>query len=195
MTGIAKGLSAIGLTPPAVEPSPGIALAIRLYSDFQQIVDFRMPGVAVLGLDERPPRGRGWGPSPSHLMGAALGACLGAALLARLRGEGADVRDMRTEVTGSFARDARGVRRLDRVAVRLSPIIEPGPAPTMPSAEWLIEQSVVAQSLGPSVRVELTITPEPATPRPEYEHIAGPPPRVSGGSLTHRGTVLTILGE
>jgi organic hydroperoxide reductase OsmC/OhrA len=148
------------LPPPAVEPDSGFSLSIRLYSGFEQIVDFKLPGVAVLGLDERPPKGNGWGPSPSRLLGAALGACLGASLLAWLRARGTDVRDMHTHVTGSFGRDSAGRRTIDRLDVRLVPIVESPHAVALPTVTELFDASVVARSIDSGIDVRLTITPE-----------------------------------
>lgn len=67
------------LSPSVADAGSEFALTVHRYRDFQQIVDFHLPGVAVLGLDECPPHGRSWGPSPMHLLGSAVGACLAGA--------------------------------------------------------------------------------------------------------------------
>ncbi|HKH90401.1 MAG TPA: OsmC family protein [Gemmatimonadaceae bacterium] len=146
--------------PPIVEPKADYSLSIRLYADYEQVVDFRMPGVAVLGLDECPPAGHGWGPSPAHLVGAALGACLGARLLAWLRERGVDVDDMRTDVTGSFGRGADGERRIAGISVQLSPIMASTRSVAMISPAELRQGSIVAQSLAADIDLNLSITPE-----------------------------------
>ena len=66
-------------SPHPADVASEFALTVHRYRDFQQIVDFHLPGVAVLGLDECPPHGRSWGPSPMHLLGSAVGACLAGA--------------------------------------------------------------------------------------------------------------------
>ena len=147
-------------TSPVVEPESAFSLSIRLYSGYEQIVDFKLPGVAVLGLDERPPKGNGWGPSPSRLLGAALGACLGAALLAWLREHRVDVRDMRTDVIGAFKRDSSGRRTIERLDVRLIPIVASPEALALPSVAELLEASVVARSIGRGIDVHVSIVPE-----------------------------------
>ena len=58
---------------PASEPRSTFSLSLHRYTDYQQVVDFRLPGVAVLGVDERPPLGNGWGPSPAHVLGRMIG--------------------------------------------------------------------------------------------------------------------------
>lgn len=148
------------LAPPAVEPDAGFSLSIRLYANYEQIVDFKLPGVAILGLDECPPTGNGWGPSPAHLLGAALGACLGARLLSWLREQGVAVSDMRTDVSGSLGRDADGQRRIAQIQVRLSPTIQSTPPVAMVAPAELLRQSLVARSLEKKIDIQLSITPD-----------------------------------
>lgn len=145
----------------ATGSNPAFALAINLYSDYQQIVDFRLPGVAVLGLDERPPLGHGWGPSPVQLLGSAVGACLGSALLRAIRDAGAEVIDLRTDVSGRIESD-----RLDRphvvsITVRLTPIVTTRSAlEAVPSPERLARLSMVADILRSDLGLWIAITPE-----------------------------------
>ena len=107
----------------ASEPRSTFSLSLRRYSDFQQVVDFRLPGVAVLGVDERPPLGHGWGPSPAHVLGSALGACLGSALLLVMQGAGVEVLDLRTDVSGAIQRDTLGQPHVTSISVRLTPVV------------------------------------------------------------------------
>jgi uncharacterized OsmC-like protein len=159
-----KSIAASGTSTPALTAtaSPSaFALAINLYSDYQQIVDFRMPGVAVLGLDERRPLGHGWGPSPVQLLGSALGACLGSALLRAIRDAGAEVVDLRTDVSGRIEKD-----RLDRphvvsITVRLTPVVSARSAlEAVPSPERLAKLSMVADVLRSDLGLWIAITPE-----------------------------------
>ena len=173
--------------PPVVDAEPGFSLSIRLYTDYEQIVDFHLPGVAVLGLDERPPTGNGWGPSPAHLVGAALGACLADGLLSWLREQGIEADDMRTDVTGSFAHDADGQRRIGRMTVRLSPIIKSARPAAMLAPTALLQRSVIAQSLGRDVDVQVVIAPEVPSRSPR----AARPNDLSAAVLT---TVIPAAG-
>lgn len=147
------------LTPPAIEPQRGFSLSIGLLNGYQQIVDFRMGGVAVLGVDECPPNGHGWGPSPAHLLGSALGTCLAGALLKSLRDANVEVLDLRTHVTGTMRRDARGQSYLSGISVKLTPVVTRETA-SIPSARQLAERSMIADALRSDLDVRVAITPE-----------------------------------
>ena len=146
---------------PAVEPNSGFSLGIRLYCDYEQVVDFRMPGVAVLGLDERPPVGHGWGPSPAHILGSALGADLGATLLRLLRAANVDPLDLHTEVSAGFSNDTLGQPRVSSMVVRLSPILASAEEmAALPTPERLAEQSLIVDCLRLNIGLHVVITPD-----------------------------------
>jgi hypothetical protein len=170
-------------TPPAAstEAPSGFSLAIHLYSNYQQIVDFRMPGVAVLGLDECPPVGRGWGPSPSHLLGASLGACLGGALLQELRDAGAEVVDLFTNVSGAIRKDVTGHPHVASMNIRLTPVVTARSAlEAMPSPERLAQRSMIADALRTDLGLWIAITPEVrSTARAASRDVARAPKRVT----------------
>jgi uncharacterized OsmC-like protein len=159
-----KSIAASDTSTPALTAtaSPSaFALAINLYSDYQQIVDFRMPGVAVLGLDERRPLGHGWGPSPVQLLGSALGACLGSALLRAIRDAGAEVTDLRTDVSGRIEKDRLDRAHVVSITVRLSPVVSARSAlEAVPSPERLAKLSMVADVLRSDLGLWIAITPE-----------------------------------
>ncbi|PYP79997.1 MAG: hypothetical protein DMD35_06700 [Gemmatimonadetes bacterium] len=160
MTSFLTASAASTLAPPAIEPKSSFSLAIHRYTNYQ-IVDFRLPGVAVLGLDDRPPMGRGWGPSPEHLLGSALGACLGAALLRVMRAAGAEVLEIRTDVSGAIQGDALSRERVTGITVRLIPVVASrSDLDVVPSAERLAELSLVADALRPDLHLSVAITPE-----------------------------------
>ena len=161
MTQLSSAYTLNRLGGPTVEPTSDFSLAIRLYSDYEQIVDFRMAGVAVLGLDERPPVGRGWGPSPAHMLGSALGADLGGTLLRCLRTANVDPIDLHTEVCGSFLNDAVGRPHLSSLVVRLTPVLaSEEDAAAIPTAERLTEQCAIADCLRSDIVLHIAITPE-----------------------------------
>ncbi len=69
--------------------------------------------------DEPPPLGEGSGPDAARLLAGAVGNCLSASLLLCLQKSRVTVRDLRTEVTLSIARNEQGRLRLSRGAVRI----------------------------------------------------------------------------
>ena len=161
MTRYSTAPAASPLAPSASEPRSTFSLSLRRYSDFQQVVDFRLPGVAVLGVDERPPIGHGWGPSPSHVLGSALGACLGSTLLLIMQGAGAEVLDLRTDVSGAIQRDTLGQPHVTSISVRLTPVVpKRADLDTIPSPARLAERSMIADSLRSDLGLWIAITPE-----------------------------------
>jgi uncharacterized OsmC-like protein len=161
MTRYTTAPAASPFAPSASEPRSTFSLSLRRYSDFQQVVDFRLPGVAVLGVDERPPIGHGWGPSPSHVLGSALGACLGSTLLLIMQGAGAEVLDLRTDVSGAIQRDTLGQPHVTSISVRLTPVVaKRSDLDTIPSPERLAERSMIADSLRSDLGLWIAITPE-----------------------------------
>ena len=69
------------------KPAPGapeektFEITIEQQQGYQFLVDFGLPGVAPLLVDEPPPLGEGAGPGPSRLLAAALGNCLASSAL------------------------------------------------------------------------------------------------------------------
>jgi len=145
----------------ATEPRTTFSLSLHRYADYQQVVDFRLPGVAVLGVDERPPVGHGWGPSPAHVLGSALGACLGSALLLVMQGSGVELLDLRTDVSGAIQRDTLGQPHVTSISVRLTPVVaRRADLDAVPSPERLAERSMIADALRSDLGLWIAITPE-----------------------------------
>lgn len=169
------------------EAPSGFSLGIHLYRHFQQIVDFKLPGVAVLGLDECPPVGRGWGPSPAHLFGASIGSCLAGALLQELRAAGAEVVDLFTDVSGSVRKDYMGRPHVASINVRLTPVVTSrGALDAMPSPERLAQQSMIADAVRTDLGLWIAITPE-------VRSTGRAPARESVRAPKHMGDVGAVL--
>jgi len=73
--------------------------------------------------DEPPPLGSGDGPSPSALLGAAIGNCLASSLLFCMEKSRLELRDLEAEVTVTPGRNGEGRLRIQRVDVRLLPLV------------------------------------------------------------------------
>lgn len=92
-----------------------ISVTITQHSDFQFLIDFA--GIATLQADEGPPLGKGEGPTPDHLLAAAVGNCLSASLLFALRKYKQEPGGITTTVTCTIDRNQRGRLRVQRIAV------------------------------------------------------------------------------
>jgi organic hydroperoxide reductase OsmC/OhrA len=145
-------------TSAAEDAETTFRLSLRRLDGYVQVADFHLPGVALLGLDEEAPLGRGWGPSPLQLLGTAVGACLGTTLLQWMRGKGLSVADLHTEVTGTLRRNERGQLRIEHINVRLLPLIAGDRTPRL-SPELFAEFSVVAESLRQGIDLQVSIAP------------------------------------
>jgi hypothetical protein len=163
---------------PAADAGSEFSLTVHLYKSYQQIVDFHLPGVAVLGVDESPPLGHGWGPSPMHMVGSALGACLAGALLRVLRDAGVTVIDLHTRVRGTMRNDTLGRTRALSLTVRLTPVVASrADLAALPSPERLAQLSMVADMLRGDLALWIAIDPEVRSDT-EVTHSVTPPSRL-----------------
>lgn len=139
---------------------PRLSLSLRLYDGYAQITDFEMPGVPLLAIDEPPPLGAGRGPDPVHVLGAALGSCLGASLLFCLRKAHVEVHDLRTMVEGIFSRDAAGRLRIGSIRVKLSPQTDPADLDRLQRCVEVFEDyCVVTESVRHGIDVSVDVAP------------------------------------
>jgi organic hydroperoxide reductase OsmC/OhrA len=98
--------------------SEGIA---RLEQDRDYRFRITFPGVEGASLvgDLPPPTGGGAGPSPEHLLAAAVGNCLSASLLFALRKYKQSPDPIRTTAVPKVARNAANRLRIESIAVRI----------------------------------------------------------------------------
>ncbi len=94
-----------------------VSVTVRQQSDFQFLIDFG--GIAKLQADEPPPLGKGEGPTPNHLLAAAVGNCLSASLLFALRKYKQDPGGITTTATCTIDRNEQGRLRVQRIDVRI----------------------------------------------------------------------------
>jgi len=64
----------------AVESDHVFTVTLDLGTGYAQTVDFGVPDVPPLTVDEPPPLGTGAGPNPARLLAGAVGSCLAASL-------------------------------------------------------------------------------------------------------------------
>jgi len=144
----------------AADEERAFAFDVDLVDAFRQRVDFGIPGVPPLDVDEPPPLGTLGGPNPARLLGAALASCLGASLLFCLGRARITVHGLHTSVEGTMTRNERGRLRVGRIRVRLDPVIAVEDQPRMARCLEVFEDfCVVTASVRPSVPVDVQVTP------------------------------------
>lgn len=97
-----------------------VSVTITQKQDYQFLVDFgeAMPNLLA---DEPPPLGKGEGPSPNHMLLAAVGNCLSASLLFSLqkfKQDGAGITASATCIVGRNESNRLRIQHID-VAIRL----------------------------------------------------------------------------
>jgi uncharacterized OsmC-like protein len=132
-------------------------VTLRQQEDFKFTIDFG-PGIPSLHADESPPLGGGTGPTPLHLLAAAVGNCLSDSLIFALRKFQQDARGLTTEVEATVGRNAEGRLRVTqlRVAVTLG-----AAAADLQHLDRVLGQferfCTVAQSVGQGVPIEVSV--------------------------------------
>ena len=97
-------------------------VTVELRKDYEFVVRFDdVQGAPTLVCDEPEPLGRGRGPNPADLLGAAVGNCLAASLAFCLRKARLDPTSLSAHVTTHVARNERGRFRIAGIDVQLSP--------------------------------------------------------------------------
>jgi uncharacterized OsmC-like protein len=86
-------------------------------------VDFGIPGVETLTMDEPAPIGSDTGPNASKVLAAAMGNCLTASLMFCLQKARAEIGEIETKVEGKMRRNEKGRWRIAEVNVEISPEI------------------------------------------------------------------------
>jgi len=99
--------------------SPTFTLELEQLADYEFRVKFDWPDVPELLLDEPPPLGGAAGPNAARLIAAAAANCLSSSLLFCMRKFRQEPGNLRAEVTGELARNARGRLRIGRLDVTI----------------------------------------------------------------------------
>lgn len=98
-------------------------VSIDQVADYEFRVKFDNSPLAPLTVDEGPPLGKSAGPSPSRLLGAAVGSCLSASLLFCARKAKLEVKDIRTKVRVQTVRNEQRRLRIGKIQVEIAPEI------------------------------------------------------------------------
>lgn len=137
-----------------------VEVRLHLEHGYRFGVDFALPGLPSLVVDEMPPLGQGDGPNPSRMLALAVAHCLSASLLFCLRKSRLDVVAMDTAARATVARNEKGRLRVARLDVRLTPTLGSGdPARMARCLEIFEDYCVVTESVrsGIAVGVEVAI--------------------------------------
>lgn len=94
-------------------------IELKQQADYRFEASFGVPGMPALVTDEPPPLGGDAGPSPDHLLGAAVANCLASSLLFALRKFKNRPEPIRAVATVEKARNAEKRMRISRIGVDL----------------------------------------------------------------------------
>ena len=123
-------------------------------------VDFHMPGVEPLRLDEPAPLGEGDGPNASRLLATAVANCLSASLLFCLRKARIEPSGFRTVVEGEMVRNEKGRMRIGGLSVRLHPDMTEEQQAKMGRCLQLFEDfCVVTESVRNGIEIDVEVEP------------------------------------
>ncbi|MGC9236894.1 MAG: OsmC family protein, partial [Thiomonas sp.] len=92
------------------------SVTLRQVKDYQFDIHYAEGRPALLS-DEPPPLGEGAGPSPSHLLLAAVGNCMSSSLYFALTKFKLDPKGLTTTATGEIGRNAAGRLRVLSITV------------------------------------------------------------------------------
>ena len=132
-------------------------VTLRQEEDFKFTIDFG-PGMPRLHTDESPPLGGGTGPTPLHLLAAAVGNCLSDSLIFALRKFQQDARGLTTEVAATVGRNAEGRLRVAHIQVAVTLGVAAAQLQHLDRVLGQFERfCTVAQSVGQGIPIEVTV--------------------------------------
>jgi len=131
---------------------------LRQLADYRFEASFGVPGMPAVVTDEPPPLGGNAGPSPDHLLGAAVANCLASSLLFALRKFKNRPEPIRASAVVEKARNADKRMRIARIGVDLH---LGAPAAGMQMVERALAQfedfCVVTQSVRGGIEVDVRV--------------------------------------
>jgi len=130
--------------------------------DLKQDKDFRFAihfaeGIPVIYGDEAPPLGNGTGPTPAHLLAAAVGNCMSDSLLFAIRKFKQQPEPLQTRVAASIERNAQNRLRVQNINVRLTLGV---PGSSLAHLDRALDQFEEFCTVGQSVRQGIPVTVE-----------------------------------
>lgn len=92
-----------------------VTVELRQQDRYRFLVDFDLPNVPPLQVDEDPPLGKSSGPDPSRLLGAAVAQCMASSLLFCLEKSRIEVRGINARAKIHFGRNEENRLRIVRI--------------------------------------------------------------------------------
>jgi organic hydroperoxide reductase OsmC/OhrA len=136
-------------------------VTLELTEGYRFRVDFDLPGVPTLLMDEPEPLGEGVGPNAARLLAAAVANCLSASALYCLERARVAVHAMRTTATASFVRNDTGRLRIGGLRVRIEPVVDDAESGRVRRCLAVFEDyCVVTQSVRGGISVEVEVLPQ-----------------------------------
>jgi organic hydroperoxide reductase OsmC/OhrA len=136
-------------------------LTLTWQKDLAFTVNFDIPTIPPLEVDEPPQQGSGKGPNASRLLGAAIGNCLSSSLAFCLARSKIELKTLRTEVEVKIVRNEQGHLRVNRMKVDIYPALK-SPEDNGRSERCLQifqDYCIVTESVRKGIPVEVNVKP------------------------------------
>lgn len=141
-------------------------ITLTLDHDLQFDVEFDLPDVPSLRMDEPEPAGDGAGPNAARLLAAAVGNCLSASALFCMRKARVPVTGMRTTVRTTLERNEAGRLRIGGIEVEIHPEVpDEDQARIVRCLDLFEDFCLVTESVRAGIDVDVDVEVE--TPAPD----------------------------
>lgn len=138
-----------------------ILTTLELLKGFEFKVKFDLENASDLLMDEPAPVGKGLGPNASRVLSAAVGNCLSASLLFCLARARVEVKDLKTTIATTLARNEEGYWRVKGIRVKILPKVgEEFGAQVKRCIELFERYCIVTQSVRRGIPVTVEVLPQ-----------------------------------
>jgi organic hydroperoxide reductase OsmC/OhrA len=145
-------------------------VSLELQDEYRFDVDFGLPGVPTLRMDEPEPLGAAEGPNAARLLAAAVGNCLASSALFCMRKARVPVQGMRVDVRTTLGRNEAGRLRVHGIEVTLHPQVPDDDQARIARCLDLFEDfCLVTESVRKGIQVGVDVEVE----TPAAEEVAG----------------------
>jgi uncharacterized OsmC-like protein len=139
--------------------NPTFSLRLERVQNYEFKAHFDWDHLPPILLDESEPLGQRKGPNPSRLLAAAVGDCLSASLLFCLQKAKMEVKDIKTNVTGSLMRNEKGRLRIGKIDVAIMVNLQDGQYDRINRCLDLFEDyCIVTASVRKGIPINIVVT-------------------------------------